>query len=548
MDVMNYVPKLKGFVTKYRIPLSLIPLFLLLTSPIIIFQLDREFQLNVLAGVLFVTSVFLIPFYFFRNHLKLFLLLPAPFIFILPAILFTMLKFKIAFDDSIMMLVYNTNGEEASELLKPYLLKIIIGYICLILTVILFYKLLPKRIHPKKALLTSIVALLLFFTIPIVNFGITPYYKNLKTTCHIYYPFYLIYYGNHFYKDLQNIDNYARITKNFSFHACKKDRLSQRQVYILVIGETGRYDHWGINGYGRNTSPLLDTIKSLISFRNVITAGSFTEVSVPLIITLATPLDFNPAWREKGIVTVFKEAGFETYWITNQFYGNDKGMITVHARESDHLILLRKSISSYGKPIWDMELADSLQKMINTGPCNMFIVIHEMGGHFEYTKRYPPQFNKFRPSGEGKNLSPSDTSNKTMLINGYDNTILYTDAVLDSFISALNQKNIVGSLLYITDHGENLMDDSRHLFLHQPGLVTKYVAHVPLFIFTTEDYDKIYAQKVAYLKDHITVKYLLWTCFPPYAEWQILLFPDGTAPVAFQVHILKKVQDIFLGE
>lgn len=58
----------------------------------------------------------------------------------------------------------------------------------------------------------------------------------------------------------------------------------------------------------------------------------------------------------------------------------------MHAREADHLILLRKSISSYGKPIWDTELADSLQKMINTGHCNMFIVIHEMGGHFEYTK------------------------------------------------------------------------------------------------------------------------------------------------------------------
>lgn len=134
-----------------------------------------------------------------------------------------------------------------------------------------------------------------------------------------------------------------------------------------------------------------------------------------------------------------------------------------------------------------------------------------------------------------------------MLINGYDNTILYTDAVLDSFISVLNQKNVVGSLLYITDHGENLMDDSRHLFLHQPGPVTKYVAHVPLFIFTTEDYNKIYAQKVAYLKDHINSKISSADVFPSLCGMADITFPGWDSTRCISSPYFKESPRYILG-
>lgn len=506
MNATHRFQKSRRWIFIYRVPLLLALLFLLLTSPIIFYLIQLRLYEDIVWRVLFTISVFLIPFYFFRNHLKLYVLLPAIFILFTPIALFLIFEFKIIFKDSIMILVYNTNREEAWEFLSPYLFAIIICFISITLLIVLIYRLLPRRIPPQKALFTSSIAFFSFLIIPAINLGTTHYLRNLKSPLYSYYPFYLAYYGHKFYKDIKDINSYKNIVKTYDFHAYKKDSLKQRQIYILVIGETGRHDHWGINGYYRNTSPLLSHVKSLISFKDDITAGSYTTVSVPIIISRATPRNFNLDWKEKSIVSVFKEAGFETYWISDQFYGDDLGLISIHLHEADHLVVLHGTIMNDEKSHLDMELADSLQKFVDHGPSKMFIVIHTMGSHFEYTKRYPPKFNVFRPSGEGKNLSPSDPRNKTMLINGYDNAILYTDAVLDSVISILNQKDVVGSMLYVADHGENLMDDSRGLFLHPPFPVSKYVAHVPLFIFTTNSYNERYPPKIMNLKDHINSK------------------------------------------
>lgn len=503
---LNNFRKLSKWVTENKLPLLLALLFLLLTSPAVFAFISSKAYLNILGRMLFTTSVFLIPFYFFRNHLKSYVLFLSIFILLAPVAIFPIIEFNMIFMDDIMVLVYNTNKTEAWELLSPYLITIITCFIGIIFTLVIIYRVLPKHVHPKKALLTSLIALAIFLMVPAINLGATHYFKNIKRTLYGHYPFYLAYFGHKFYKDMKKINNYKGIAKTFNFHAYKKDTLKQRQIYILVIGETGRYDHWGINGYHRNTSPLLSHRKSLISFKNDITAGSYTVLSVPIIITRAKPLDFDPDWKEKSIISVFREAGFDTYWISDQFYGDDLGLTSMHLQEADHLVVLHGTIKNDYESHWDMELVDSLQKFVSNGPSKMFIVLHTMGSHFEYTKRYPPQYNVFRPSGENKNLSPSDPRNKTMLTNGYDNTILYTDAVLDSVISILNKKDMVGTMLYVADHGENLMDDNRQLFLHPPVPVSKYVAHVPLFIFTTPDYTKTYSQKVINLKDHINSK------------------------------------------
>lgn len=525
---------IKKWFLKHNIPALFVVLFLLLNSPDILYLNQFRTYWVMLLGVLFTSSIFLITLYFFRNHLKLFFFFLAFFIFFTPVILFPVLKFRMIFNDSIMMLVYNTNKQEAWELLKPYLIPTITIYIGIILTLIAIFHFLPNSLAPKKAMLTSVMALILLLIIPIINSGSAPYITNLKIMLYSHYPSYLIYYGNRFYHDIKNVENYQTIVKNFSFHAYKKNTLKQKEVHVLVIGETGRYDHWGINGYSRNTSPLLRKEKSLISYTNVITGGGFTEISVPIIITRATPRNFSPVWKEKSIVSVFNEAGFDTWWITDQFYGDDKGMIAIHAQEAAHLLELQKSADTNDKTIWDMNVVDTFKKYMEAGPEKMFFVLHTNGSHFQYTKRYPPQYDIFRPSGYGKDISPSDPANKTSLINGYDNSILYTDAVLDSIIHILDQKNIVGSMLYISDHGENLMDDKRDLFLHSPGGITEYQVHIPLFIYTTPEYDSVYKQKVMNLKSHKDSKISSADVFPTLCNMADIAFPgwDSTRSIS----------------
>jgi glucan phosphoethanolaminetransferase (alkaline phosphatase superfamily) len=131
--------------------------------------------------------------------------------------------------------------------------------------------------------------------------------------------------------------NTLKEAETFSFRAVKNDTLPHRQVYVLIIGESSRHDRWQINGYRRETSPLLNTVKDLITYRDVVAGAHYTWVSVPQIITRANPDNYNLQYREKSILGVFREAGFHTYWLSNQsdqdiFWS---GSITLHAKTAD---------------------------------------------------------------------------------------------------------------------------------------------------------------------------------------------------------------------
>ncbi|WP_346428566.1 sulfatase-like hydrolase/transferase [Janthinobacterium agaricidamnosum] len=53
----------------------------------------------------------------------------------------------------------------------------------------------------------------------------------------------------------------------------------------MVIGESSRYDRWSLNGYERDTNPLLKQEANLVPLADVITAVSATRLSVPVIIS-----------------------------------------------------------------------------------------------------------------------------------------------------------------------------------------------------------------------------------------------------------------------
>lgn len=523
--------KLLCKITIYKVVLSPILLFLLLGMPDIIFNIELEKWIRILLGFFFVTSIFLIPVYFFRNHTRFYFLFLAIWILLAPIALFPILYFGVNFNKSIMMLVYNTNYNEAIELIRPYIFIISLAFICAVVLLLIIFKSIPASIKAKDSFHISVISFAFFLVIPLVSFNRGNYIRNMKATIYSYYPFYLFYYGYRFYNNLQKVEHYADNVKDFHFHAYKKDRLRQREAYIFVIGETSRYDHWGINGYNRNTSPYLSKESSLLSFKDVSTAGGFTEISVPMIITRATPSHPKLKWKEKSIVTVFHEAGFKTYWITDQV---ENGEIMAHANEADKLIILQCSVYSTSNLHRDMELIDSLRKYIKSGPDKMFFVLHTLGSHFNYNERYPAQFNAFKPSGKGKIISPTNIHNKAMLINAYDNSILYTDAVLHRIISILSKNNIVGVMLYVSDHGENLLDDNRHLSLHAPNGLSSYIAHVPLFIYTTNAYNKIYTNKIISLKSHIDSKISSVDMFSTLCGIANITFPnlDSTRDIA----------------
>ncbi len=99
--------------------------------------------------------------------------------------------------------------------------------------------------------------------------------------------------------------------QSFSFGIQPKDSIGN-ELYILFIGESSRYDHWGINGYERNTSPQLSSIPNVVSYSSVYSQANLTMHSVPLLLTRATAATADIQNKEKGLTDAFAEAGYTT--------------------------------------------------------------------------------------------------------------------------------------------------------------------------------------------------------------------------------------------
>jgi glucan phosphoethanolaminetransferase (alkaline phosphatase superfamily) len=57
------------------------------------------------------------------------------------------------------------------------------------------------------------------------------------------------------------------------------------------------------------------------------------------------------------------------------------------------------------------------------------------------------------------------------------------------------------TVTYVSDHGENLNDDNRHLYFHS-YTPTKYTVHVPFFVWLSDSYVQKYPEKQQTLRQH----------------------------------------------
>lgn len=109
-----------------------------------------------------------------------------------------------------------------------------------------------------------------------------------------------------------------------------------------------------------------------------------------------------------------------------------------------------------GEVCMDNVLLYKLNDYINSLKDDGVIVLHQMGSHGPaYYRRSTPEFQTFSPTCNSNQIR--DCSHE-QLVNTYDNSILYTDAMLDATIKLLQQYDdrFNTALVYLSDHGESL--------------------------------------------------------------------------------------------
>jgi lipid A ethanolaminephosphotransferase len=131
------------------------------------------------------------------------------------------------------------------------------------------------------------------------------------------------------------------------------------------------------------------------------------------------------------------------------------------------------------------------------------VVLHLMGSHGPaYFKRSRDPFKPFQP--ECKSIVLSDCSTQE-IVNAYDNSLVYTDHVLSTLIEWLKERSAQSptGLLYVSDHGESLGENSLYLHGMPYAIAPRVQTHVPMITWWSARFQEVRGIRQACLKQDL---------------------------------------------
>jgi lipid A ethanolaminephosphotransferase len=365
-------------------------------------------------------------------------------------------------DETMFLNIFNTDMHEAMDLLS---LKLALYVLFLgVLPAILIFKIKLETGSFKQELIsrikTSVCSVLIIFVL-LFSFGknYASFFREQKVlrsyTNPTFYLFSIGKYASHFFNsgpsELVRLGLDAKIER----------KEVRRKLVVFVVGETARRDRFSLNGYKKETNPLLKN-ENVISFNNMTSCGTSTAISVPCIFSNMQRSHFSSdkaATTENLLDILSHTKNVNILWRDNN--SNSKG-VAVRVPYEDFKMPPLNTICN--PECRDVGMLVGLQDYIEKQKeGDIFVVLHQMGNHGPaYNKRYPQAFEKFKPVCDTNEL---EKCTNEQINNAYDNAILYTDYFLDRVISFLkkNSDNFGTTMFYVSDHGESLGENGVYL-------------------------------------------------------------------------------------
>lgn len=235
---------------------------------------------------------------------------------------------------------------------------------------------------------------------------------------------------------------------------------NQPATLVLVIGESTNRQRMSLYGYPRETTPELDKLKDQLAvFDNVITPRPYTIEALQQVLTFADEENPDLYLSTPSLVSMMKQAGYKTFWITNQQTMTKRNtMLTTFSQQADEQVYLNNNRNQNAAQ-YDGDVIEPFNKALADAAPRKLIVVHLLGTHMSYQYRYPPTFNKFT---DRKGVPDGVRDDQVPTYNSYDNAVLYNDFVVSSLIKDYAKADPNGFLLYLSDHGEDVFDSAGH--------------------------------------------------------------------------------------
>ncbi len=286
------------------------------------------------------------------------------------------------------------------------------------------------------------------------------------------------------------------------------------KLVVLVVGETARASNLQLNGYPRDTNPVLSRRRDIISFLHVSSCGTATAISVPCMFSrwIRTEYEAVRAATEENLLDILQRTGVQVRWRNNN-NGGCKGVCARVPTEDMPALKVPGHCVNRDGTCLDAVLLHQLQERIDAMPGDALVVLHQLGSHGPtYSQRYPDDARAFTPTCDSNRIQHCS---RQALLNTYDNTLVYTDRMLGQTIDLLEgyagQRDV--AMIYVSDHGESLGEHGLYLHGTPYFLAPDEQTHVPLLMWFSPQFARgarlnldclrYRAEKVAYSHDNL---------------------------------------------
>ncbi|MEC5395084.1 phosphoethanolamine--lipid A transferase EptA [Bergeyella sp. RCAD1439] len=383
--------------------------------------------------------------------------------------------YNVILDESMIGNVFNTNYEESSSFFsfKLVLYVLFLG----VLPSVYFMKAKIVRVPLKKFLSTVSLTLVFMGVMVFANAANWLWIdKNSKVLGGLAMPW-----------------SYSVNTALFFIHKHKanekeillpdaKLKDQKKSVVVLVIGESARRQNFSLYGYGKNTNPLLSKRSNLFHF-DAASCATYTTAGVRCILeheNTGKLYEILPNYLYRNKVDVV--------WRTANW-----GEPPVHVKDYQRRDDLAKDCQGDDCG-YDGALLTGLKERIESSDkSKILVVLHLSTSHGPtYSKKYPKAFEVFKPVCNSVDLGKCTQQE---LVNAYDNTIVYTDYLLNGVIEDLKSlKDYESTMIFVSDHGESLGE--KNLYMHglPMSMAPKEQYEIPFIVWVSDASRRLKAQ------------------------------------------------------
>jgi lipid A ethanolaminephosphotransferase len=426
--------------------------------------------------LMFVANAFVIYLFFYLSRIVGKFLFVTFFIFNAIAIYFIN-TYSVIIDESMIGNVLNTNYEESSSYFS---IKLILYILLLgVLPSIFIIRVKIIKVTMKQFFITTSLTLLFMLIVVFLNSSNWLWIdKNSKRLGGLAMPWSYAVNTSLFYVHKSQENQKEILLPN----ATIKDSI--KSVMVLVIGESARKENFSLYGYSKNTNPLLSKTSNVFHF-DANSSATYTTAGVKAILEPNGSDDLYeilPNYLDRNNV--------EVIWRTTNW-----GEPPLHIKNYQNRDVLIKSCKGEGCNYDEILLTGLKEQILASKKNKILILLHTSTSHGPtYSKKYPPQFEAFKPVCNSVELGKCS---QTELMNAYDNTIVYTDYILNNIIENLKEiKEYKSAMIFISDHGESLGE--KNLYMHglPMSIAPKEQYEIPFIVWMSDSTKQLKPNKL----------------------------------------------------